>query len=1728
MLKKGNRWIGFPLVVALLAALLAPLAIRPGTAAAAGNYEVIDDFPSAALSGWTSGGGMTGVNASTTSFEGAYSLQLDFAVDNANTSASAYKALGSVSASVYGGLQFRIKGPGVVGSYTIKLTTATGTWQTAPLQFGSFDFTRIYLPWSYFRKSTDMSQVATATDMASVSQFAFQIAKRFGETAAIAGTLYLDDLKWADNRVDEFEAGVGAWSAGANATVTSEKTAANVFDGAKSMKLAADFTSLPVGATATATRAFASAFDVREWNGISLLVKGDNSGNLLSASIRTTGGTTFATKPIAVDFAGWKRLQLYWNQFDQGGYQSPSAADLATIDQTALTVTKQGSSSTTLFVDTVLFTHTNDLFTHLNLSLPALSAVKAQVDAKDYEAAKAALLTYMQSRTSPQYFYNWPNQSAIMNDFNASYPHAIDAIVTLANQAKAYDFTFEGDHRLLDPDGDNDIVWAQGNNVFTQYLARMGWWLDMGKAYWNSRLTTADESYVTEFTASLRDFYLDNPLPYATLFSTFSVSDLASFYVPLGNLWGGLDTGIRLDDWAGAYAFFVNAPSFTAEDNYLFLQSALDQAEYLYGYEGAYRPGNMQIIETYGLYSIAAIFPEFGQAGSWKSRALGFLEQQLDESVLDDGFFKELTFGYHEWMIETFFRLKSLGDLNGETFSPGFNAKLEKMFEVDMKMMDPNGATPPISDSQPFNRRSLLSLGAALYSRGDFKYLSDNKISASYFWSIPAAVRANLANVTAAEPSFLSVRLDEAKYYAMRTQWKDGGNFFVFDGAPYLTGHYHRDQLNVIAESNGDALLVDPGKGNYADYENYPTFFVYNAHNTVSMDTYVNSQYPAPTEHAWETNADYDFVDASVDYSSTVTPVVGNRAPFAAERKVYFAKPDYWIMNDLLAPIDQANPHTYYQQFHLAPSAISIHAATKAVEINNTIDTFEDNSLANYTKSANTAITNVTTNVYEGLRSLKVDYNLAAGGNWFRKNYPYNAQHTSGIAFWLKGDGSANSIKPYLLAPGGNWVSSQTISLNFSGWKEFYLPWRVFAKETDSTISMGPGQAANLSSVDFHFVGTTAGTVYFDKLRFYDSYDIDNFESVRINNFEDGSLTGWTGRLGTPTIDTASFNSGAKSMKYTLTFPSGGTAADFDYARKTQTYDASRLGGIVLAVKGTGSDMKFTSYLKTTNGTATNIWRLRQSYSMNYGGWRVYYLPWRSFVNESTGVELTSADTKSLNFVETRFIKSSSTALNPVVQIDDLGFFDYHQEKDTYSMGLDAWTATTANASVSLDATTKYEGANALKMTFAMAAGDTVAKVQNSGNYIASNNLYGGIALRLKGNGDANNKLRLLLNAYISSPISLADTGWTYFYVPWSDFKLENDSSIAMGEPAAKTLELRVEKNGGSASGSIYVDNIGFVGNEKANLTIVPADPGSIASVDTLFGWVYYNAGRYESAPYIKYVKTATGNASFDTVLYPGRKGNSPQVTVTRLAATENGGAINATLASGLQIDSTVGGVTYSDTYAISHNGTAYAKQYGSYYYDGAKAFVRKTNGAVTQTVKDAGSVLTRFAAHDDFESGALPDWSRDAANSSAFASDTSTAAESLASGKLTANFPAGSSASAATWIRKNPAAALNATGYGGLRFWVKGNGTNYLLTPIVTTNYGGVTRTFRADATAVTLSSAGWSSVFVPWSSFAGLSAYMGDLASVDYLQFEIQKNNGANADNGEVNIDQLMLASE
>ena len=173
----------------------------------------------------------------------------------------------------------------------------------------------------------------------------------------------------------------------------------------------------------------------------------------------------------------------------------------------------------------------------------------------------------------------------------------------------------------------------------------------------------------------------------------------------------------------------------------------------------------------------------------------------------------------------------------------------------------------------------------------------------------------------------------------------------------------------------------------------------------------------------------------------------------------------------------------------------------------NYIDDFRENAVNNYIYS-NCIINFDENEKIKDNRSIQIRYDLKSGYSSFYKSCSYNARHTAGIVFSLKGDSTANIIQPFFKTSSGNWICGYKIKCDYSLWEEYYLPWRLFCGE-NASIYMTPEDAEEIVKIGFGITGSGTGMISIANLRFFNSYDICNFESSMIDDFEEGSLSEW-------------------------------------------------------------------------------------------------------------------------------------------------------------------------------------------------------------------------------------------------------------------------------------------------------------------------------------------------------------------------------------------------------------------------------------------------------------------------------------------------------------------------------------------------------------------------------------------------------------------------------------------
>ncbi len=420
---------------------------------------------------------------------------------------------------------------------------------------------------------------------------------------------------------------------------------------------------------------------------------------------------------------------------------------------------------------------------------------------------------------------------------------------------------------------------------WTYGLNRFPHWRTLGHAYW----TTGDEKYVKEWIAQMRDWVEDNPWP----------------VMETGNstlTWRTIEAGIRTSGtWPDALYYFLGSPSLTPDDLVTFLKSWIEHAHHLMRITIEYpeHGGNWVTMECNGLGHLGILLPECKDAPLWLKTAADRMSMELDRQVYPDGAQKELTTGYHQVALRNFVGLLRIAQHNDVAVPADYLARLERMYEYNLKAMTPEGRLPPLNDAGYTGVLRTLEEGAEFFGREDFRW-------------------AATGGIQGAAPDYTSVEFPYAGQYVMRSGWNRDDRYLLFESGPFGIGHQHEDKLSTFIYGHGRVLLTEAGTYSY-DRSKYRRYVLGTwAHNTILVDgqqqhrgglrdTYETDE---PLDNQWIHNDAFDAVDGV--YDSGYGPKRDIQVDHA--RTVVFVRPDYWIVVDRL---QAENPHDYDILWHL-------------------------------------------------------------------------------------------------------------------------------------------------------------------------------------------------------------------------------------------------------------------------------------------------------------------------------------------------------------------------------------------------------------------------------------------------------------------------------------------------------------------------------------------------------------------------------------------------------------------------------------------------------------------------------------------------------------------------------------------------------------------------------------------------------------------------------------------
>ncbi len=410
---------------------------------------------------------------------------------------------------------------------------------------------------------------------------------------------------------------------------------------------------------------------------------------------------------------------------------------------------------------------------------------------------------------------------------------------------------------------------------------------------------TGQEKFALQAAHLLWSWYRSNPVPN---------------HKEILGPWRTLETGTRQwRVWVDVLGYLGQTAPFDDALHAMMARSRLDHMRYATAFTSW--PNNWYQVEASGIAVSAINSPELKQADAYLRIALLRLKWINSFAYYDDGFQFELSHGYHMFPTNAIFAVVQAARARGVKLPADFVSLAEKAHEMYLFAAQPDHWLPTFNDCNaiPVDPAPTLLYAAEIFERDDFRWGGTH-------------------GKEGRAPDHTSHAWTSAKYYAMRDQWGENGQLLFFDGAAWGASHQHEDKLNFIIYSHGRLLIGDPNIYSYSPTEITHYFKSSRSHNLVMIDgkgqaRRFNPQAILTTQgrNEWVTRPAFDFVSSEYleGYAPDPFPGRGDASQvdlrFSQRRAIFYVKPGYWILCDLVKGPDEKDAHKLEQLFHLAP-----------------------------------------------------------------------------------------------------------------------------------------------------------------------------------------------------------------------------------------------------------------------------------------------------------------------------------------------------------------------------------------------------------------------------------------------------------------------------------------------------------------------------------------------------------------------------------------------------------------------------------------------------------------------------------------------------------------------------------------------------------------------------------------------------------------------------------------
>ncbi len=332
------------------------------------------------------------------------------------------------------------------------------------------------------------------------------------------------------------------------------------------------------------------------------------------------------------------------------------------------------------------------------------------------------------------------------------------------------------------------------------------------------------------------------------------------------------------------------------------------------------------------------LFPEFRGFARFPAFFPTYFEREIRLLLFPDGFTHEASVAYHAGTMDLFLDCVRLAELNGLCFSREFYDRLRAGYEVEWKLMCPDGGHPPFGDCWargPYFLSRARSV-AALLQIPEAKHLAEvldpewqspfgpMLIENLHYPSVGEDLRRAYQALQARPPSTLDTALLDSGYFVMRENWTAQADYAALEASAkgnVVTSHGHGAVFDLILYAKGRQITVGNAKGpdGVDDPErtwrhqtmSHTVAVVDGEHHLPLRSIYRFAGVVLPTVDEWLSCPEFAYFSGAHEAYERLPKKVGCR------RKLFYLRGQYWILIDRFTTAQPDDEHTYPQRFQM-------------------------------------------------------------------------------------------------------------------------------------------------------------------------------------------------------------------------------------------------------------------------------------------------------------------------------------------------------------------------------------------------------------------------------------------------------------------------------------------------------------------------------------------------------------------------------------------------------------------------------------------------------------------------------------------------------------------------------------------------------------------------------------------------------------------------------------------